>query len=88
MTSFLRFVFGPTKWWEYKLIFVRMAAVALSLLAFYVLLQSPWKHLATPLFWLCFLVLVVSITYQLLRRWRESRTRVQPGTEARSNHDA
>jgi membrane protein YdbS with pleckstrin-like domain len=71
--ALFRFVFGSAKRWEYRLVMARIVIIAGAIAGFYVFLQSPWKHLATPLFWVVVVAIVLSIGYQYWRRWRELR---------------
>jgi Flp pilus assembly protein TadB len=73
MKIFLRSVFGMAPRWEVRLIFWRLVTVACALGAVFAVITSPWKALAGPLVSILFIVVVASIVYQWVRRYREER---------------
>jgi len=71
MVNPLTFLFGSGRRWEYKLVIVRLVLVAGFVGGMALLIKSPWKSLAAPLFWIAFVLLIGSIAYQYTRRWRD-----------------
>ena len=67
------FVFGRSQAWERTLVVARIMLIAVTTLILYGLMQSPWKSLVAPLFWIFAAVVVASIAYQYSRRSREQR---------------
>jgi hypothetical protein len=64
-------VFGKTRRWEVKLVAARIIIIAAVTAGLYMLLNSGFKRYAYPLGWLLVAVVVASIGYQFVRRWRE-----------------
>jgi hypothetical protein len=73
--SFLGFFFGKTKLWEVKLIAARIVIIAAATVGLYLLLNSGYKQYAYFLAWLFIALVITSIGYQLVRRWRDSKVK-------------
>lgn len=69
--SLVTFVFGPSRRWEYLLVMVRLAVMALAIAGIGLLLSSPWKRYAGVVFLSLLIAVLASVVYQYRRRWRE-----------------
>jgi hypothetical protein len=69
--GFVSFFFKGTRRWEFKLVAARIVIIAIATGCLYLLLNSGFKQYAYPLAWLLFVVVIASIGYQFVRRWRD-----------------